>query len=496
MNLPDLLSVLGNKYSSVFPSPATEVLGLTADTREVRPGWVFVAVRGTKNDGHQYVPQAIEQGACALVVEDAASVPSSYKGVLCLVEDGRQALDSLAAQLYGNPSLEMLCVGVTGTNGKTSVTYLLEHVFNWCRIPIGVLGTVNHRLGDRVWPTEMTTPGPVDLQKRLREMKDAGAKAVVLEVSSHALAQSRADGVRFNTVIFTNLTRDHLDYHQTMGDYFQAKQRLFTDLLWKSPKVPLMAVVNTDDDWGRRLRVASKAMVWTYGQKPSDFEFRPQRMDFSGTDFTLKTPAGEVTSRIPLCGRHNLYNSVAVIAAAASCGISIRRSLEALAAFPGVPGRMQKVANSKNLHVFVDYAHSPDALENVLRTIDEIRKVSKAPAQVWTVFGCGGDRDRGKRKLMAEVACRWSDQVMITSDNPRSENPTSIIKDILEGVPAEMSAKVATQVDRRQALVEVLARAQSHDVVLIAGKGHEKYQIIGDQKIRFDDVETAKELLL
>jgi UDP-N-acetylmuramoyl-L-alanyl-D-glutamate--2,6-diaminopimelate ligase len=375
---------------------------------------------------------------------------------------------------------------------------MLEAVLTKLRFPCGVLGTINHHLGDQVWPTEMTTPDPISLQKRLREMKDAGAKAVAMEVSSHALAQHRADGVQFNTAIFTNLTRDHLDYHKSMNDYFLAKQKLFTDLMWKSQKNPHFAVVNIDDDWGAKMRVASSASLWSYGQrKNADFRYEITKVDFSRTDFELKTPVGEYKAHIPMCGAHNVANAVAVIAAAATAGIPPKASIDALARFEGVPGRLQFVPNSKSLNVFVDYAHTPDAVESVLQALNQVRQQTNSHCQIWTVFGCGGDRDKGKRPLMAQKAIQGSDHVMVTSDNPRTEDPYSIISDIMDGFSEQQRKdRVMMEVDRKKAIEKVFKFAKPHDVILIAGKGHEDYQIIGTEKIRFSDYEIAKELLL
>ncbi len=475
-----------------------EVLSLTHDARHVHLGSVFVAIPGTQVDGHQFLKGACEAGAIAVVVEKPEVVPKDYTGFVQVVKNSRAAVDLLAAQFYDHPSEKMFCFGVTGTNGKTSVTYMLESVLNGLKCPCGVLGTINHHLGDKVWPTDMTTPDPVSLQKRLREMKDAGAKAVAMEVSSHALAQKRADGVHFNTVIFTNLTRDHLDYHKSMQEYFESKQRLFTDLMWKTVKTPSYAVVNTDDPWGARLKVAGETEILTYGRrKDAAFQYQITNVDFSRTDFELNTFSGKFTGSVPMVGAHNVANAVAVVAAVATWGISISSSLDFLSRFGGVPGRLQSVPNHKSLNVFVDYAHTPDALESVLRALNQIRSQLKSHSRIWTVFGCGGDRDKGKRPLMAQKALQGSDFVMVTSDNPRKEDPMAIISDIMDGVPlSDRQQKVMIEPDRRKAIETVLSQARAHDVILIAGKGHEDYQIIGTEKTFFSDYETAKELLL
>lgn len=497
MKLAELLSVLPSAKEQYRASAEQiEVVSLTNDARQVRLGAVFVAIRGTKNDGHKFINNAVQQGAIALVVESKEKIPDSFNGSTIVVKDSRIALDLLASHFYSNPSKEMFCFGVTGTNGKTSVTYMLECVLGKAGIATGVLGTIDHHLGTQVWPSEMTTPDPIMLQQRLREMRNSGARAVAMEVSSHALSQARADGVHFNTAIFTNLTRDHLDYHKDMQEYFETKQKLFTEAMRRTVKIPHFAIVNVDDPWGRKMRVEGQTGIWSYGQaKDADLRFHIVEMDFSKTYFELHSPFGFHKSWIPMCGVHNVYNAVAVVAAAATAGIPPKYSLEALSTFAGVPGRLQNVPNHKSLHVYVDYAHSPDALENVLKSLGRVRSDLKAHNKIWTVFGCGGDRDKGKRPLMAQIAARYSDRMMVTSDNPRTEDPLQIINDILEGFSATERKGAMVEVDRKKAIQKVISQAQPGDVILIAGKGHEDYQILGTEKIHFSDFEVAKEFL-
>lgn len=493
MKLQHLFSILPGIPENAFSH--IEVTGIFNDARLVEPGSVFVAIRGVKLDGHSFIPDAIAKGAAALVVEDRSLVPSAYAGVVLQVANSREVLDILASRFYWDPGQELFCVGVTGTNGKTSVTYMTEAILNHGRLPTGVIGTVNHHLGVKVWPSEMTTPDPVFLQRRLREFRSEGALAVAMEVSSHALDQRRVDSVPFNTVIFTNLTRDHLDYHQTMEKYLEAKQRLFTDLMWKTHKRPCFAIVNTADKYGRRLRVAEPAILWTYGAEDSDIRYKILRMEFSHTHFRVWTPMGETEIQLPMSGTHNVMNALAALGAGLSAGLSLSVCAEALSQFTGVPGRLQSVPNAKGLSVFVDYAHSPDALENVLTALNKVRENLRSSARIWTIFGCGGDRDKGKRPLMAQMALRYSDKVVITSDNPRTESPESIIEDILTGVRGSDRDKVITVIDRRRAIMETVQQAVDGDVVLIAGKGHEDYQIIGTQKVPFSDVKVAEEAL-
>ena len=492
MNLQHLFSALPGVPENVFTH--LEVTGLFNDARKVIPNSVFVAIRGLKTDGHQFINDAIQKEALALVVEDKSLVPATFEGITLQVPNTREALDLLASRYYNDPASELFCVGVTGTNGKTSVTYMVEAILSYGKIPTGVIGTVNHHLGNKVWSSEMTTPDPLFLQKRLREFRDEGAKAVAMEVSSHALDQHRVDSVPFNAVIFTNLTRDHLDYHLTMENYFAAKQKLFTDLLWRTSKQPCFAIINIDDKLGRRLKVADPAVLWTYGSSSeADFHFKIKRMDFALTEFEVHTPVGVGKVELPMSGTHNVMNALAALAAGMSTGMPLAMCCEALSSFTGVPGRLQSVPNKKNISVFVDYAHSPDALENVLTALNRVRESLKSSSRIWTIFGCGGDRDKGKRPLMAQMALKYSDQVIVTSDNPRTEDPQAIINDILTGVSDSNKARVV--VDRKEAIRETLQKAQEGDVVLIAGKGHEDYQIIGTEKFPFSDVQVAEEAL-
>jgi len=491
MKLDHLFSNFPTTPGSAFSS--LEITGIFNDARQVIPGSVFIAIRGSSRDGHTFLPEAVQKGAIALVVEDKTKVPADFSGFVLEVTHSREALDLLASRFFLDPAQELFCVGVTGTNGKTSVTYMVEEIFNRGNIPTGVIGTVNHHLRDKVWPSEMTTPDPIFLQKRLREFRDDGAQAVAIEVSSHALDQQRVESVQFNTVIFTNLTRDHLDYHSTMENYFAAKQRLFTDLLWKTNKRPCFAIINIEGRYGRRLRVAEPAVLWTYGSQDADLRYEIVSMNFAATHFKVQTPAGTAEVHLPMSGKHNVLNAMAALGTGLSAGLPLSHCTSALDLFTGVPGRLQSVPNKKNLSVFVDYAHTPDALENVLSALVRVRENLQSSAKIWTVFGCGGDRDKGKRPLMAHIALKYSDHVIVTSDNPRTEDPQAIINDILQG--ADSDAKLKAIVDRKEAIAEALLKASPQDVVLIAGKGHEDYQIIGTQKFSFSDIQVTQEVL-
>ena len=497
MKLHQLFSFFGKEgqpYAGDASVMNQEVESVCFDTRNVKPASVFVAVKGVTQDGHDFLAQAASNGAIALVVENKSKVPKDYPHLVVEVPDCRQALDMLASKFYNFPSQDLFCFGVTGTNGKTSITYFLEHIFNHHRKTLAVIGTVNHRLQEKVWDSSVTTPDPVTLQKRLREFADAGAIVVAMEVSSHALEQKRVHSVNFNTVIFTNLTLDHLDYHGTMQNYFAAKQKLFTDLMWLTVKTPKFAVINIDDSYGRKLRVAEDVIAWTYGQRESDFQFKILDMNFNETEIEIKTATETLKFLLPVCGVHNMYNAVASAVAAMSAGLSLQQSFEALKSFNGVPGRLQRVESLSRKIVFVDYAHTPDALENVLNAIRSVREsvqLGQPQSRIICVFGCGGDRDKSKRPLMAKIASKLSDFVFVTSDNPRTENPQAIIDDIAKGLngPHEIV------IDRESAIKRALQMADLDDVILIAGKGHEDYQIIGTEKTPFSDLKVAAKYL-
>lgn len=494
MRLSQLLSIY--PQLRLGEQPNQEISGLTNDSREVKKGSVYVAIRGSKHDGHKYLNEVCKSEPAAIVVDDLALVPATFRGAVVHVENTRSALDHLAAQFWGRPADRLFCVGVTGTNGKTSTTYLIEKVLSRFGWKTGVLGTINHHLGTHVWPSQLTTPDPLVLQKRLAEFSSLGAEAVTFEVSSHAIEQNRVDHVPFDVTVFTNLTRDHLDYHGTMDKYFAAKARLFNQILARSSKPQTYAVVNTDDPWGKRIEVFGKSRLWTYGQREADLKFTIQAQSFAGTVFELKTPRGTEQVNLPVPGLHNVYNAVAAIGVGLAAGASLETCCEALQDFEGVPGRLQRVKSDAGFNVFVDYAHTDDALRVVLRALNEVRSAAKLSGRILTVFGCGGDRDKGKRPLMAQAAVEGSDFVFVTSDNPRTEDPMSIIKDTTEGIlPELMGRQVFIEADRRMAIGRALQTAQVGDVILIAGKGHEDYQIVGTERLPFSDVEVVKEWL-
>jgi UDP-N-acetylmuramoyl-L-alanyl-D-glutamate--2,6-diaminopimelate ligase len=460
--------------------------GVTHDSRRVTPGTVFVALRGLKVDGAVFAQQAIAAGAAAIVSEGA----SPDAGVPWIaVADARLALAHLAAEFHGHPSHQMRVVGITGTNGKTTTGYLVSAILEAAGIKCGLMGTVLYRLGDRDFEATRTTPEAPDVQEFMREMLASGCRACVMEVSSHALALRRVDGIRFAAGIFTNLTRDHLDFHTGMDDYFAAKRRLFEMLPDDAP-----AVINIDDPRGASLVDLVKRPV-TYGlTKAASVAPGPLSYSLEGLQFDVRSPHGSIRVRSKLVGRPNVYNILAAVAATSALDVpteAIEQGLERLA---GVPGRFEIASSpADDVTVVVDYAHTDDALRNLLETARPV-----AVRRLITVFGAGGDRDRTKRPLMGMVAARLSDVVVITSDNPRSEDPNRIIDEVKRGADSETrqsGAEVLIRPDRRDAILHAVGMAAPGDVVLIAGKGHEKYQEIAGQTSAFDDVEVAREAL-
>lgn len=488
MNLVELLSS--------FPQvrwgerAQAEVKDVVQDSRRANASSVFVAIRGNLTDGHQFIPTLSEADqVLALVVEDDSLISPRFRGAVVKVPNARKALDQLAMRFYGNPAQSLFCIGVTGTNGKTTVTYMVEKILNHFGWLTGVMGTIDHHVNGHRWESQLTTPDSLTLHSRLREFVNLRARAAAFEVSSHALSQARVESLPFRVGIFTNFTRDHLDYHGDMETYFAAKERLFHELLPEGS----FAVLNKDDAWIRKLRVRPGVHVWWFGKaENADFRFRILRHDLMGSLFHLNTPKGSLEVMLPCVGEHNVYNAVAAIAATLAAGCPLALAAEALSQFYGAPGRLQKVANSRGIHIFVDYAHTDDAVRTVLRALSQL----KGPqARIITVFGCGGDRDKGKRPLMAQAACEFSDALIITSDNPRTEDPLTIIADIRRGIPQQWSGNLQVEADRKKALALALQTAREGDVILIAGKGHENYQILGTQKIDFSDAKVIAELL-
>jgi UDP-N-acetylmuramoyl-L-alanyl-D-glutamate--2,6-diaminopimelate ligase len=477
------------------------VTGLAYHSREVVPGGAFVAVKGHKTDGHRFIDAALARGAKVIVAEADLALPPDV--TLVQVPEGRLALAHLSAAFYDHPSRELVLVGITGTNGKTTTSYLLEAMLKAAGHIVGVLGTVNYRLGERSWPAPVTTPESLDLQRLLREMRRSGATHAVMEVSSHALDLRRVDRAAFDAGVFTNLSQDHLDYHEDMDDYFAAKSRLFVELLAAGGGSPGLSVINLDDPRGRVLHTLAPGPALTYGRHP-DSQVRPlaQRFQRHGTETRLHTPAGKVHLRSRLVGPFNLDNILAACAAALGLGLSPEDVAAGLAALPGVPGRLERFGPETGPHVFVDYAHTPAAVTQALAALEVLDF-----GRLITVFGCGGDRDRGKRPLMGRAAAAKSQLVIITSDNPRTEDPLAIIGGIETGLNdlgfPRLSLAAARRgdrgylaiPDRREAIRLAVSLAQPDDAVLVAGKGHENYQIWGETRLPFDDREEVRQAL-
>ncbi len=457
-----------------------DVTLVTDDSRKVIPGALFVAVKGFSADGHRYIDKALEKGAAVIVSERAVeNLPGGKLNVV--VKDTRRILPALAQWFYGNPSEDLHLIGVTGTNGKTSVATLAYRLFQKAGFKAGLISTVEIKIDDKTLPSVNTTPGLIDLYALLKNMKDEGVEYVFMEVSSHGIDQGRIAGLRFAGGIFTNLTRDHLDYHGSFIRYRDTKKRFF-DMLPSTA----FALTNIDDKNGLFMLQNTRAAKYTYGlRNPADFKTEIVEMDFEG--MLLRINRKEVWT--PLTGTFNAYNLTAVYAAAVLSGMPEDEALLLLSTLEGVKGRLEKIISADGKIGIVDYAHTPDALEKILKSVAEIRPEGR---KIITVFGAGGDRDKGKRPLMGKTAALWSDLIVVTDDNPRTEDSRQIIDDILQGIPADKSADTLVIPDRRQAIKTAVKLARPGDIIVVAGKGHENYQIIGTKKLPFDDAEELR----
>ena len=464
------------------------VTGVAYDSRTVTAGQVFVALRGQHADGTAFARQAIERGAAAVVSEQPA--PDGVRVPWAIVEDARLALALVAVAFHRDPSRDMQVVGITGTNGKTTTAYLLASIFEATGIRCGLLGTVAYRVGDVVREATRTTPEAPDVQALLRQMVDEGSGACAMEVSSHALSLRRVDGMTFAAAVFTNLTRDHLDFHADMDQYFRAKRRLFEMLPRDAP-----SLLNLDDPRASALMNAGGRPVTYAIARAADITPGPLSFSLDGLTFDVRTPRGTLQVRSALVGKPNVYNILAAVSTATALDLPFDAIEHGVQSLAGVPGRFEMVSGKKDeVTVVVDYAHTDDALRNLLETARPL-----ARGRLITVFGCGGDRDRTKRPLMGAVAGRLSDLIVITSDNPRSEDPSRIIEEIQRGITPDTrkdaGQRLLTIVDRRAAIAKAIELARPGDLVLVAGKGHEKYQVIGDRVLPFDDVAVAREAL-
>jgi UDP-N-acetylmuramoyl-L-alanyl-D-glutamate--2,6-diaminopimelate ligase len=477
----------------LFRSGNPRVTGLEYDSRRVKPGDVFLAMRGETSDGNRYIDQALAAGAVAIVT-DSASEQHRDGVAWAQVPHGRRALGRLSANLYRHPARRLTISGVTGTNGKSTVAFLLESILNAAGRKSALVGTIEYHVAGKVLPAPHTTPESLELNRLLRDALGDGATEAVMEVSSHALEQQRVFGIPFDVAIFTNLTRDHLDYHRTMESYLAAKQILFEGCGTDPPRV---AVINLDDESGAHLLQLSKSrgsQILTYGWSQGDFQAENVEITLAGTRCDLVGPEGKLPLWSPLIGKVNVYNIMAAAAAAHARGCSGDGMARGVANLARVPGRFERVHCGQPFTVVVDYAHTDDALRNLTAIAREFVAHHGQRGRVITLFGCGGDRDRSKRPLMGEAAGRGSDYVVLTSDNPRSEDPRAIMNDALVGLQRS-GAKYSMEPDRRAAIALAVREAAPGDIVLLAGKGHEKVQVTRQEALPFDDVEVAREVL-
>jgi UDP-N-acetylmuramoyl-L-alanyl-D-glutamate--2,6-diaminopimelate ligase len=460
------------------------VESIAYDSRRVQRNGMFVALQGEKRDGHEFINQAIEKGASVIVTEHKGTHP---RATFVVVENTRAALADLSAVFYRYPARKLKLTAVTGTNGKTTTTFLIKHICEAAGLRCGLIGTVRYEIGERVLPALRTTPESLDLAELLAQIRDTGCRAAAMEVSSHALAQDRTRGLEWNVAVFTNLTQDHLDFHGTMASYFEAKAKLFTQLGAQQRKRAPVAIVNIDNRYGERLldKIDKNVKIVTYGRSiRADFRASNPRVEFNGTSYQLDARGKSYLVRVPLIGTFNVSNSAAALAAANALGVNLRDAVLSIGKSPQIPGRLELVPAKRQFQVFVDYAHTPDALGNVLRTLRELE-----PHRLITVFGCGGDRDREKRPMMGNIVDRYADYAIITSDNPRTEDPNVIVTEIEKGFRSTRYEKI---VDRTGAIDRAVALAQPRDIVLIAGKGHENYQEFADYTVPFDDIQVAR----
>lgn len=483
MKLQTLLSYLHDFTTYVGENPT--ITSIEMDSRQVKNGALFICIKGFTVDGHDFAKQAVENGAVAVIAER----PLDVDVPVIVVRDSRRAMAMLADAFYGQPTHRLHLIGVTGTNGKTTTTHIIEHIARKANKKTGLIGTVHIKIGDHTYPTKNTTPESLLLQRTFKQMVDEGVDVAVMEVSSHALHMGRVHGCDYDVAVFTNLTQDHLDYHGTMEEYRNAKGLLFAQLGNRyDHERPKFAVLNNDDPASQYYKHMTAASVITYGIE-TDSDIMAKKIDIvpSGMSFDLITPNGTVRVKTRLIGLFNVYNLLAAVSACLVSGIPLPVIVEAIEEISGVAGRFETVDEGQNFTVIVDYAHTPDSLENVLKTIRQF-----AQKKVYVVVGCGGDRDRAKRPLMAKTAVKYADVAIFTSDNPRSEDPEQILRDMEAGVSSE---RYVTIVDRKEAIYYAIEQAQEGDIILIAGKGHETYQIIGDRVIDFDDRLVAREAI-
>ena len=474
MKLSELLKDV--ETVELHADPETEIGDISYDSRQTKPGDLFVAIKGFESDGHAFIKAAVEKGAAAVICE----VMPDFDVPCVLVENSRLALAIASRNYFGDPASKMKMVGVTGTNGKTTTTMLLKHVIEDCKdCKVGLIGTIENQIGSRIVPTERTTPESYELQKLLREMADSGCRYVVMEVSSHSLALDRVAGINYDVAVFTNLTQDHLDFHKTMEEYAGAKAKLFENCA--------KAAINIDDEWGGYMCQRAKCPVLTYSENKIEANLIAKDIRLSPSNVKFCVLSGEdiewVSLGIP--GKFSVYNAMSVLAAAQLLGISLHHAGESLKSARGVKGRVEVVPTPEDYTILIDYAHTPDALENVIKSMKEV-----TTGRVVVVFGCGGDRDKTKRPIMGAIAAENADYSIITSDKPRTEVPGDIIADILKGVTAPKSRYTVIE-DRTEAIHYAMDHHQKGDLIILAGKGHETYQIVGKEKHHMDEREIV-----
>ena len=486
MNLSDVIDSIFVK--SVSGTLDREITSICHDSRRVGEGSLFCALKGLDVDGHEFISKAVDAGAVAIIASEPFR--AEYDVTWLQVPDTREAMALAARNFYGNPSLEMPVVGITGTNGKTTTAVLIHHLLQSVLHRAGMLGTIHYMIGEDTLDAPNTTPESSELHRLLREMRDADCRAAVMEVSSHGLVQHRVTGVSFDAGVFTNLSQDHLDYHGDMESYFESKKLLF-ERMTDDPEKQGTMIVNGDDPWGRNLLKEKFQNLKTisFGVSANcDMRASDIRSDFNGTQFKLSFNDRQYLVRVPLIGRFNVFNVMAALGSAHAVNLNMRESIKNMESCPQVPGRLESVSDRKiNYRVFVDYAHTPDALENVITTLRDLK-----PNRLITVFGCGGDRDVSKRSLMATVADKMSDYTFLTSDNPRTEDPEKILRDAEVGMS---STNYTVIEDRKEAIHLAIQLAEEKDIVLIAGKGHETYQEIDGVRHHFDDRQIARHFI-
>jgi len=490
MFLKDLIEILEKKNAS--GPELKEISSVSYDSREVVPNSIFVAIPGTKYDGAEFIDSAIKRGAAAVVAERDVDVPGHVAKVI--VPSARKALATLSTKLNNFPSRRLKVIGVTGTNGKTTICYLLEAIFKAAGFKVGTIGTVDATIGDKVFPTKLTTPESADLQKLFSEMVKEHVDYVVMEVSSHALAQGRVMGTEFDAAIYTNLTHDHLDFHGNMEEYLKAKLELFK-MLGQGKKKERYKIVNADDEYSKKIISTGPGKVVTYGLHDAEVTARNVATDIDHSSFILSLLDGQISVKTSLPGQFNVYNILAAAACAEAFGVSKEAISKALEGLKVIPGRFERVDAGQKFPVIVDFAHSPDSLEKMLDTVRQFTS-----GRIILVFGCPGDRDRDKRPIMGEIAAKKADIVIISTDDPHSEDPAKIIDEIAVGVKNVINRGSCVLdhkkiVDRREAIKEALKIARDSDLVLIAGRGHERYQDFAGNKVEIDDREVVKEIL-